>query len=946
MHEEIIKSFEIGENVRAKGFEYLGTGEILRIRESGETYQADVAFEFSDGRRLETIPVERLERVSDIFERVLAGDFDSPRDFYLKQLAYQLPLSNAGGELSNSRTDLLPHQILLTRDIVESRRRRFLVADEVGLGKTIETGLIMRELFARKEAERILIICPAGLTKNWQQELRDCFRLHFDILGIDFIDTNILSWEAHRRVIASIDTIKQPRRIERLLRSPKWDITVFDEAHHLTRKRYGKKISYTQNFRLAEIIRGYTRDLIFLSATPHQGDVYQFWSLIQLLDDQLFDSPETMTDHRGLLNRVMFRRTKREVTDAEGNPIFMRRHVHTQKFPMAAKESWFYEKLTEYLREGYGVAGIEQKKTTSKQRAVGFVMTTFQKMMSSSPRAIRQALRRRLLVLLARKQISMEREFQHSHKEHAADDILRIQNEMRKLAAEIESIPSTPEWESLADAYIAKVKQRLIRKGYVGDETTYWAIDAEDDDENVIYGEEVIPDEIKKVRELIGLSPAGADRKFDTLVRAIEQVRRISPEEKIIIFTQYRETLEFLKEELGKLYGEKKIATLKGGELDDKIAAVESFWEPKGAQFLVSTSAGGEGINLQIGHILFNYDLPWNPMAVEQRIGRIHRYGQTDTVQVYNLVAEDTVEENIYSILESKLLEIAQIIGKIDPITGEVVEDFRSEILGFLGSYPNYQDLYKKAILDKDYRRTEREIVESIEKARQASEALRYLSQDVESFNFARYNNMKGPFSLNDLYLFVEKGILRLGGAFIPQGDTFYIETPQVLLNNSNVSLKYENVVFNRKVAMRKRKAELLGVGHPLVDSLIWYFKSPYFSGEVSSIEDSSMDKVLSVRIHFLVNFENNLKKSIYKGFNFYSEGKVEDFQPQSDIIALSNLKNKSIKKDDNEMNHLLDHLKERIISIIKEEEARLRAQFDKVISIDNKIVGLVINQR
>lgn len=937
------KSFDVGEAVKACGFEHLGTGEILRVRESGGKYHADIAFETSDGKRLETIPIDRLEHVSDIFERISRADFDSPVDFYLKQLAWQFPLSNAGGELSNSRTDLLPHQILLTRDIIESQRRRFLIADEVGLGKTIETGLIIRELFARKDAERILIICPAGLTKNWQQELKDCFRMYFDILGTDFNDTSPLSWETHHRVIASIDTLKLQRRMERLTRAPKWDLVIFDEAHHLTRKRYGKKVSYTQNFKLAEMLRGHSRDMFFLSATPHQGDAFQFWSLIQLLDDQLFESPEAMTDHRGLLNRVMFRRTKREVTDAEGNPIFMRRQVHTQKFPLAAKERWFYEKLTEYLREGYGVAGIGEEKTTSNQRAVGFVMATFQKMMSSSHRAIRQALRRRLLVLLAREHISLEQRSEKSKQEGFAEKILKLQNDMRKLAIDIETIPESPERNSLADAYIAKVKQRIIKKGFTGDETTQWALDAEDGDENVIYGEEVIPDEPEKVKELIDMSLDGPDRKFDTLIRAIEQLKRVSPEEKFLIFTQYRETLESLKEELSKLYGEKKVAVLKGGNLDDKIAAVEAFWEPDGAQFLVSTSAGGEGINLQIGHILFNYDLPWNPMAVEQRIGRIHRYGQNDTVQVYNLVAEDTVEEKIYSLLENKLYDIAKTIGKIDPVTGEVVEDFRNEILGFLGSSPNYQDLYKKAIIDKDYRRTEQEITESIEKARKSSEALRELSQDLESFNFGRYRNMKGPFSLDDLKIFVEKGILRLGGAFIPQGDTYYVETPQILHRYSNISPKYENVVFNRKVAMRKRKAELLGIGHPLVDGLIQHLKSPLFTGDVCNIEESSYPGLISVRINFKVNFETGVRKNIYKGYDIKDEGNWVDFEPQSDILALASLKNRS-KKDDDKRNYLPAWLQERIDSIIKEEESRLRANFDRVLTIDSKVVGIAMS--
>lgn len=637
----------------------------------------------------------------------------------------------------------------------------------------------------------------------------------------------------------------------------------------------------------------------------------------------------------------MFRRTKREVTDAEGNPIFMRRQVHTQSFPLAAKERWFYDRLTEYLREGYGVAGVGEVKTSSKQRAVGFVMATFQKMMSSSPRAIKQALRRRLLVLLVREQMALEQNIQKSHPAGLAEKILRLQDEMRRLVVVIESIPQSSEQSAVADSCIAKVKQRLARKGYPVEEPTPWALDAEDEAENVIYAEPVIPNESQKVRELIELAPEGSDRKFDTLIRAIEQVRRLSPEEKIVIFTQYRETLEFLKKELGRLYGEKKIADLKGGPLEDKIAAVEKFWEPDEAQFLISTSAGGEGINLQVCHILFNYDLPWNPMAVEQRIGRIHRYGQTDTVQAYNLVAEDTVEARIYSLLEEKLLEIARTIGKVDKVTGEVVEDFRSEILGLLGSSPNYHDLYKKALIDKDYKRTEAEIVEAIQKARQASEALRYLAQDLESFNFGRYRNMKGPFTLEDLKLFVERGILRLGGAFIPKGDVFYIETPEVLHRYPNISSRYENVVFDRKLAMRKRKAELFGIGHPLVDAMIEHFKSPISPGEVTIGSGLSETETVSVRCTFVVNLEDGHKKVFYKGFDMSKDGNLERLQPRADMDSLFDLRNKSLHHNTEDMVSIPTGLKERIISIISEEESRLRAKIDNALSINSKVVGI-----
>jgi superfamily II DNA or RNA helicase len=924
------------QRVRVLGRDDLGVGEVLRVAESGGIYQVDVVFESRDGRRLETFPANRLQAQPDLWDRLAQNDSDPPLDFLLKQLAYQFPLANTGGELSNSRTALLPHQILLTHDVVAATRRRFLIADEVGLGKTIEAGMIVRELAARNDAQRILIICPAGLIRNWQDEFRDAFRLPFDILGADFTDANPTTWETHSRVIASIDTIKRPQRLERLLASPRWDLIVFDEAHHLSRTRYGKKITATQNYRLAEALRGHTRDLLFLSATPHQGDAYQFWSLVQLLDDSLFEDPEAMLDHRGLLNRVMIRRTKREVTDAEGKPIFMRRQVHTQEFVMAARERAFYEKLTQYLQEGYGVAGLGEVKTTSRQRAVGFVMTTFQKIMSSSPRAIRQALRRRLLVLLAREQMGLEaRASKRASPAEFAERLLRLQDEMRNLAFTINNIAPSQTQRAEADAYIAQLKQRLARR-ITEEESTAWALDGDEEGGEGLYAETDIPDEASKVRELLRAVPDGTDRKFDTLVRAIQQLRRENAAEKFVIFTQYRETLEFLCEELGKLYGAESIVTVKGGPLDEKIAAIESLWSPNGAQFLISTSAGGEGINLQTARILFNYDLPWNPMAVEQRIGRIHRYGQRDTVQVYNLVAEDTVEEQIYNLLEDKLLGIARTIGKVDPVTGQVVEDFRSEILGFLGSSPNYQDLYRKALVDRDYRRTEREITEALEKARSASEALRTLTQDLNAFNLEHYRTLRGEFTLDDLRVFVEKAIIRLGGAILPDDDFYRIETPEVLWANGNLARTYRDVTFDRALAMRRRKAQLLGLGHPLVDALIDYLQGPQHRGEVTALPATSQDeRTLSIRCLIQIDLENGKRRKAYQDIRVNVDGSWTESPARADVERLS------ARTTDAPTTTFADTaIRESVKTILGSLEASWRADTDGAVAVRARVVG------
>ncbi len=823
-----------GHKVRIINRRDLGIGEILRVQELFGIYQADVVFEDQRGRWLESFPIERLELAQDLWQRLSQAHSDPPIDFYLKQMAYLLPLQNSGGQLSNSRTHLLPHQILLTRDTVLASRRRLLIADEVGLGKTIEVGMILRELLARGQTQRMLIITPAGLTKNWQNELRDAFRLHFKILGIDFMEHGISSWEQEDRVIVSIDTMKKPARMERLLNAPAWDMVVFDEAHHLSRIKYGNKINATQNYRLAEALRYHTRDLLFLSATPHQGDTFQFWSLVQLLDDSLFASDQAMLEHRGLLNRIMIRRTKREVTDSQGQPIFMRRQVHSTSFQLSTREQLFYEQLTSYLKEGYSAAGFGQAKTTSEQRAIGFVMTTFQKIMSSSLRAIRQALRRRLLILLIKQHFSLEiQRRKNQHVEGMADKIMRLQDEMREVAAEILGIHNPLAQQIDIDAYIAQMRLKVSKKYQFNDEPTEWALEGEDEDEQNIYSAADIPNEISKVRDLLKIIPGARDRKFDTLLRAIEDIRIDHPAERFIIFTQYRETLEFLKEELGQIYGSEKVVTIKGGPLEDKLEAVEKIWAEHGAQYLISTSAGGEGINLQVAHILFNYDLPWNPMAVEQRIGRVHRFGQWDTVQVYNLIAEDTVEQQIYYLLEKKLREIATQIGRIDRDTGEPVEDFRSDILGFIGASPNYQELYKHALIDRDYNRTEREISDAIEKARLASEALLELTQDLHAFNLNQYQALEGKFTLEDVQNFSEKAILRMGGSVLPHHEALKIEVPKSLAHFQGIHPRYENGTFDRDVAMRKRRIEFFGLGHPLIDALTSYWQQPDINGEV-----------------------------------------------------------------------------------------------------------------
>ena len=281
--------------------------------------------------------------------------------------------------------------------MAQARPKRFLIADEVGLGKTIETALILRELASRGELQRAMMIVPAGLVENWRRELNDIFNLDFEVFGSegDVTDRKSNAFAKHNRLIVSIDTLKQRTRVKKLLKAPPWDLVVFDEAHHLSVYRNGNRVKKTENFKLAEAIRNHCRDLLLLSATPHQGDHFRFWMLIRLLGPELFENDQDMVNNRHRLNAVVIRRTKADACAQDGSPLFARRIVYTEGFNLSENEKKFYDALQDYLREGYNLAAQQG----NKGRALGFVMTIFQKIAASSFAAIRSTLQRRLLML-------------------------------------------------------------------------------------------------------------------------------------------------------------------------------------------------------------------------------------------------------------------------------------------------------------------------------------------------------------------------------------------------------------------------------------------------------------------------------------------------------------------------------------------------------------------
>lgn len=688
------------------------------------------------------VPVGSIRQERSRLERILRSvdnGADRARKAWLSYEAHALPIMESASALTSARIDLLPHQVVLTHRIATASPRRFLIADEVGLGKTIETALILRELASRGELDRALMVVPAGLVNNWHRELNEVFNLGFEVFGSegDITDRKTNAFAKHDRLIASVDTLKRPARIRRLLDAPRWDLVVFDEAHHLSASRNGGKVRKTENYKLAEALKDHSRDLLLLSATPHQGNHFQFWMLVQLMNPTLFTNPEDMLGNRHRLNTVMFRRSKADACQPDGSSLFARRCVHTESFLMNLDERRFYEKLREYLQDGFNLA----QRQGNQGRALGFLMAIFQKIAASSFAAVRRTLKRRLLMLTLHEAHLRDRELDIEGRE-------RLINEARELIHEEFALSHDSMGRSEADRVLADLKYRLLKK--LDKDTLEMAADPYGSEYASTHAEEAaaaavnlhLPEERQRIVELLSAFPQQRETKAQKLLDGLGTLWRQNPDEKIVVFATYLGSVDLIAREINQTFPGQGVVILRGGDHGAKVAAERRFRQKDGPRVLVCTAAGREGINLQFSRILFNFDLPWNPMDVEQRIGRIHRYGQNYTAQVYNLVLSDTIEGRIFLMLDEKLTEIARTVGKVDD-QGNVAEDLRTQILGQLSERLNYDRLYQEALSDPELKRTQIELEAAMSNSREARQVVFNLFQDLDGFSLDDYK----PFS-------------------------------------------------------------------------------------------------------------------------------------------------------------------------------------------------------
>lgn len=804
-----VASFSPGERISHHEF---GSGVVLDPARDGYLR----AF-FSIGER--RVPVAAVQRQLSRTERILRavdGGEDRARKAWLSYEAHALPVMESASALTSAKIDLLPHQVVLTHRIATASPRRYLIADEVGLGKTIETALILRELASRGELNRALMVVPAGLVHNWHRELNEVFNLDFEVFGSegDITDRKTNAFAKHDRLIASIDTLKRPARIKRLLDAPRWDLVVFDEAHHLTAYRNGGKVRKTENYKLAEALKDHSRDLMLLSATPHQGNHFQFWMLAQLLNPTLFGSPEEMLENRHRLNTVMFRRTKADACQPDGSPLFARRWVHTESFLMCAEERLFYEKLREYLEDGFNLA----RRQGSKGQALGFLMAIFQKIAASSFAAVKRTLKRRLLMLTLHEALLRDKDLDIESRE-------RLTDEARELIHDEFGLARDPIGRSEVDRVIADLKYRLVKK--LDEEALELASDPYGSEYSAAHAEEAasavvelhLPEERLRIGDLLKIFPQQRETKAQKLLDGLGTLWRQDPSEKIVVFATYLGTVDLIAREIDHTFPGQGVVVLRGGDHGAKVAAERRFRQKDGPRVLVCTAAGREGINLQFARILFNFDLPWNPMDVEQRIGRIHRYGQNHTAQVYNLVLSDTIEGRIFMLLDEKLTEIARTVGKVDD-QGNVAEDLRAQILGQLSERLNYDRLYQEALSDPELKRTQVELEAALSNSREARQVVFDLFQDLEGFSLDDYK----PFS--DVSSSLDR-LVRFMSAAVADRQQRLVKVDDETYDLVNVDGACRaRFTLNRERATGSDSLELMGLDHPLVQEELGRWRS------------------------------------------------------------------------------------------------------------------------
>ena len=568
--------------------------------------------------------------------------------------------------VTTALVDALPHQITAVyEEMLPRQPLRFLLADDPGSGKTIMTGLFIRELIVRGDLRRCLIVAPGSLVEQWQAELDEKFKLPFAILTRDMIENPRTGnpFNDEDLLIARLDKLSRDEDLQlKLEQSTDWDLIVFDEAHKLSATLQGDEVRKTRRRLLGERARDLARHFLLLTATPHNGKEEDFALFMSLIDPDRFEGhrrgnanqPQPPTDAGDLMRRLM----KESLVKFDGTALFPPRHAYVVPYTLSPAEAALYEQVTAYVRDEMNRAERLGDKNNKRRVVVGFALTVLQRRLASSPEAIYQSLRRR--------RERLEGKLREAEQLKAGAEARLANPELDRL-----NLDDIAELETADDDELSAEETEAIEEEVVDLATAAQTITE-------------LRHEIESLRILEGLAAdvrrSGTDTKWVELAALMQDAPEMHDEgggwRKLVIFTEHRDTLNYLVNRLTTLIGKPEaVVAIHGGlPRDQRRRAEAAFKQDRDALVLVATDAAGEGINLQRAHLMVNYDLPWNPNRLEQRFGRIHRIGQHEVCHLWNLVADQTREGDVYRrLLEKIATETEALGGQVFDVLGRVM---------------------------------------------------------------------------------------------------------------------------------------------------------------------------------------------------------------------------------------------------------------------------------
>lgn len=723
--------------------------------------------------------------------------------------------------MNTCKVDPLPHQIEAVYGFVlQLPRIRFLIADDPGAGKTIMAGLIIKELKLRNLVKRTLIIAPGHLKEQWQREMRDRFEEHFVKMDRGLMDASYGEniWMRESQLIASIDFAKQ-EDVAATLASSRFDLIIVDEAHKMSAFRYGEKLEKSERYRLGEVLSDICTHLLFLTATPHRGDPENFRLFLDLLEPGFFATEEIMSDAiKSNENLLFIRRVKEDLKDFEGKPLFLPRHVNTKPFNLGVespKEKELYNALYRYVNEQYNKALTKQ----DKRRNIAFALVILQRRLASSIYALLKSLERRKKRL-----------------------------------------------EELLQGATQNIRNGFdLGEDEDEDEQTRWADEEIWETLSVAENREELQAEIATVNDLIRQAKAilesGSEIKLRHLKDSVEKLNSQFAGSKILIFTESRDTLDHLERNI-KDWGY-SVCTIHGSmKLEERVRSEGIFKNE--AQVMIATEAAGEGINLQFCNLMINYDLPWNPNRLEQRMGRIHRYGQTREVFIFNLVANDTREGRVMTALFHKLEEIKDTLGsdKVFDVLGDLIQgkNLSQLMMEAAAGARNIDDILREIEIKVDPQyiaKVKESLGESLatryidysrikEKADQARE-YRLIPEYTEAFFKRAFEVLDGKWSARTMKEFPQGSFLSIDS--IPAQLKYIAEEEPFRRQHGTLLRRFPLATFDKEAAMRVSQAEFISFGHPLFEALlIWVERNladTLSQGAVYTDPDGKMDGIL-----------------------------------------------------------------------------------------------------